>query len=229
MSRSIGNLFGLLLMAWASLAHAAGTASFLDLRAQPPIAGDVTVGATKTATCVACHGPNGNPVVPIFPRLAGQHVDFLYWRLVAFKRFGPASSPMAAIVPSLTDADMRNLAAYFAAQTPADAPAAAPLGSGRGQELYLRGDSARGIPPCQGCHGQDARGPQQRGGPYAVYPALRAQQSSYVVARLTDFRKGLPQRTTSDYIMHGVARTLDDESIQAIANFIGAQTAGDGR
>jgi cytochrome c553 len=229
MSRLIGNLFGLLLMAAASLAYAADTASFLDLRAQPPITGDMTVGAAKSATCIACHGPNGNPVVPIFPRIAGQHVDYLYWRLVAFKRFGPASSPMAVIVRSLTDTDMRNLAVYFAAQTPANAPAAAPLGNGRGEEIYLRGDQARGIPPCQGCHGQDATGPSERGGPYAVYPALRGQNAAYLVSRLQALRSGVPQPTTAEFTMHGVAHGLDDASIQAIADWLASLAAGAAR
>jgi cytochrome c553 len=95
-----------------------------------------------------------------------------------------------------------------------------------GKDLYLRGAPARGIPPCQGCHGADAYGPAMTAGQYAAYPALRGQQSLYVAARLTEFRKGLPQRTTNDYIMHGVAGTLDDESIQAIANLIDSLTAG---
>jgi cytochrome c553 len=57
-------------------------------------------------------------------------------------------------------------------------------------------------------------------GQYAAYPTLRAQYSMYLVARLTSFNKNLPDDTTNDFIMGGVAQTLDDESIQAIAAWL---------
>ena len=57
-------------------------------------------------------------------------------------------------------------------------------------------------------------------GPYLVYPALRGQYSPYLVSRLTNFRMGLPHDTTSDFIMSNVARTLDDDSLQAIAAWL---------
>ena len=86
---------------------------------------------------------------------------------VAAPRISPDSkdpyysqSPMRPQATNLSDTDMRDLAAYFAAQTPtasnvAEAPAAM---AGKGEALSLAGDPARGIPPCQGCHGADARG-----------------------------------------------------------------------
>ena len=81
-------------------------------------------------------------------------------------------------------------------------------------------DPARGIPPCQGCHGVEARGTAVDKGPYLVYPVLRGQYSPYLVSRLTNFRMGLPHDTTSDFIMSNVARTLDDDSLQAIAAWL---------
>jgi cytochrome c553 len=169
----------------------------------------------------------GAPVAPMFPRLAGQRPDYLYHRLVSFKTAGPKDpyysvSPMRSQVTNLTDADMRDLAVYFAAQTPtAGNVAAEPAAmAGKGEGLFLAGDPARGIPPCQGCHGADARGTPIATGQYAAYPALRAQYSMYVVARLTSFHKNLPDDTTNDFIMGGVAQTLDEESIQAIAAWL---------
>jgi cytochrome c553 len=225
-TRGCRSLPALVLLAVMADAHAA---DYLDLREQAPVRGDVAAGAAKSTVCVGCHGPNGNSVVPMFPRLAGQRANYLYWRLVAFRSDDPKSSPMPGMVKTLTDADLRNLAVYFAAQTPA-APAAATAApaspdGGKGQDLYLHGDSARGIPPCQGCHGADAAGPADRTGQYAAYPALRSQQSAYIVTRLTHFRDGLPQRTTGDFIMHAVAQTLDDASIQALAAWIASRPA----
>jgi cytochrome c553 len=53
-----------------------------------------------------------------------------------------------------------------------------------------------------------------------VYPVLRGQYSPYLVSRLTNFRMSLPHDTTSDFIMSNVARTLDDDSLQAIAAWL---------
>jgi cytochrome c553 len=133
---------------------------------------------------------------------------------------------MRSQVTNLTDADMRDLAVYFAAQTPTAGtviPAPAVVAA-KGEALFLGGDPARGIPPCQGCHGADARGTPVDTGQYAAYPALRAQSSMYLVARLTSFHKNLPDDSTNDFIMGGVARPLDEESIQAIAAWLSSLT-----
>jgi cytochrome c553 len=127
-------------------------------------------------------------------------------------------TPMA--VP-LNDNDMRNLAAFFASQEPQPAAPATPsVGPEKGERLFRTGDPARGIPPCQGCHGVEARGMAVDKGPYLVYPVLRGQYSAYLVSRLTNFRMGLPHDTTSDFIMSNVSRTLDDDSLQAIAAWL---------
>jgi cytochrome c553 len=207
-------------------------ARYVDLRHIEPIHGDVAAGERKAAVCHACHGV-GAPAAPTFPRLAGQRADYLYHRLVSFKHAGPKDpyysvSPMTPNVAALSDKDMRDLAAYFGAQTPtaatvtvAQAPAAT---VSKGEALFLTGDPARGIPPCQGCHGADARGTSIVTGQYAAYPSLRGQSAPYLIARLTSFHKGLPHDTTNDFIMGGVARTLDDDSIQAIAAWLSSLT-----
>jgi cytochrome c553 len=96
--------------------------------------------------------------------------------------------------------------------------------SRQGEALFLSGDPARGIPPCQGCHGADARGTSIATGQYAAYPALRGQSAMYLVARLTSFHNNLPHDTTNDFIMGSVAQTLDNDSIQAIATWLSSLT-----
>jgi cytochrome c553 len=215
----------LLLMAASTLAAAP---RYADLRHLEPVHGDAAAGAKKATVCFACHGADGVSVAPTFPRLAGQRADYLYHRLVSFKRANPKDpyysvSPMTPNVANLSDTDMRDLAAYFSSQTPpaSEAAAAAP---GKGEALFLAGDSARGIPPCQGCHGAEAGGPSISTGQYAAYPSLRGQYAPYLIARLTSFHKNLPHDTTNDFIMGGVAQTLDDESIQAIAAWLSSLT-----
>src|SRR3546814_4056834 len=111
--------------------------------------------------------------------------------MVEFKR--NPDSPMSPLVAELSDQDMLDLAAYYSglAPPPAD-PAAEPAPvdatlARRGEQLYMTGDPAKGIPPCQGCHGVDASGHADplrtdRDGhtPYASYPALRGQQAIYL-------------------------------------------------
>jgi cytochrome c553 len=216
----------LLLTAMSALAAAS---RYTDLRHIEPIHGDAAAGQKKAVLCFACHGSAGVSVAPTFPRLAGQRADYLYHRLVSFKRAAPKDpyysvSPMTPIVANLSDPDMRDLAMYFASQKPPATAAAPTPPPGKGETLFLTGDPARGTPPCQGCHGADAAGPSIGTGQYAAYPSLRGQYAPYLIARLTNFHKNLPHDTTNDFIMGSVAQTLDDESIQAIAAWLSSLT-----
>ena len=213
------------LLCIAAVSASAGT-RFIDLRRIEPIHGDAVAGAQKAAVCLACHGANGVSVAPTFPRLAGQRADYLYHRLVSFKRADSKDpyysiSPMTAIAATLSDADARNLAAYFSAQpqqiTDLPSPAAS---AARGEALFRAGDASQGVPPCQGCHGADASGVIASAKQYAAYPSLRGQYGLYVVARLTNFRAGLPHDTSNDFIMGSVAHGLDDDAIQALAAWV---------
>ena len=76
-------------------------------------AGSAEAGKAKAAACAACHGADGNGAASIYPRLAGQHADYL---LIALKRYksGERQNPMmSAMVAPLSEQDMENLAAYF--------------------------------------------------------------------------------------------------------------------
>jgi cytochrome c553 len=120
---------------------------------------------------------------------------------------------------------MRNVAAYFSAQAPqvSDVPDSS-VSAEKGASLFRAGDPAHGVPPCQGCHGVAANGMNSRADQYAAYPSLRGQYAPYLIARLTNFRSGLPHDTSNDFIMAGVAQTLDDDSIQALAAWISSLT-----
>jgi cytochrome c553 len=219
--------FGMIFVAGVALA----APRYTDLRHIESIHGDPAAGERKATLCLTCHGSNGVPAAPTFPRLAGQREDYLYHRLISFKHADSKDpyysvSPMTPNVATLSDTDMRNLAAYFASQTPpstatATATAAAP---DNGEALFLAGDPAHGVPPCQGCHGADAGGPSISTGRYALYPSLRGQNAPYLIARLTSFHKSQPHDTTNDFIMGGVAQTLNEESIQAIAAWLSSLT-----
>jgi cytochrome c553 len=78
--------------------------------------GDYEAGKAKSTTCAACHGFDGNSTVPTFPRLAGQHQDYLYHSLKAYKSGKRKNPIMAGQVQALSDTDMQDLATYFSQQ-----------------------------------------------------------------------------------------------------------------
>ena len=215
---------------------AAAAADYIDLRRPPLVAaGDPAAGREKAAVCLACHDAAGMSPAPIFPNLRGQTFEYLYWALVDFKRGQRAMSPMTPLVASSNDQDLRDLAAFYAAsgsEPPARAPApsqAEPAVLTRGERLYLEGDATLGLPPCQGCHGVEGSGHPLSAAAgaetlsaFRTYPALRAQQEAYVVAKLGEYRDGRLADSTNDFIMTGAAQNLDDASIGAIAAWLAA-------
>ncbi|MEP7043353.1 MAG: c-type cytochrome [Dokdonella sp.] len=216
-------LLGLLLMATTATV----AADLIDLRQIGAVTGDAASGKAKATACMGCHGPAGVAPVPMFPNLAGQHSEYLYWSLVEFQRAARADSPMTAQVAKLGDADMRDLAVYFAALPPAGAETKSAPSDALAAALFRNGDAARGIPPCQGCHGADAGGHPLAADAarYRAYPILRGQHAPYLTQRLKDYRDGRLTESSNDRIMRGVAHSLDDGSIEQIASWlqVGAQ------
>ncbi len=80
----------------------------------PALAGDAEAGKAKSAVCAACHGANGISVAPIWPNLAGQKEAYLVKQIKAFKNGERKDPSMAPMVAGLSDADIENLAAYYA-------------------------------------------------------------------------------------------------------------------
>ena len=183
--------------------------------------GKAADGATKSAVCTACHGPNGNSVNPDWPRLAGQSAVYIAEQLRLFRagvRNNPVMKPLAA---TLTDQDIDDLAVYYEGQTPQGLEAD-PSYWKAGEALYLRGDRAREVPGCVACHG-----PVGRGNLAAGYPALRAQQSVYVVKQLNDYangtRYGGPNPLTASrngVMMFTIAKRLSPEQMRDVASYL---------
>jgi cytochrome c553 len=204
-------------------AACAESADFVDLRRIKPLDGDANAGKAKATVCSACHGANGISPTSMFPNLAGQRAEYLYWQLVEFKREARPESPMTSQVANLDDATLRDLAAYFASLAP-PSPAQNAAAASRGAALYREGDPAHGIPPCQGCHGAEGAGHPwaEKDAAYRTYPRLRAQHADYVAQRLRDFRDGKHLSSSSDRIMTPIARSLDVEAVKDVAAFIEA-------
>jgi len=183
--------------------------------------GDVARGAAKVAVCSACHGPNGNSTTPEWPRVAGQSAVYIVEQLRLFRsgvRNNPVMKPLAS---TLSDQDIDDIAVYFEAQTPVGLEAD-PSYWKAGEALYLRGDRAHEIPACVACHG-----PVGRGNLDAGYPALRAQQSVYVVKQLNDYASGVrytganaAAASRNGAMMFTIARRLSPEQIRDVASYV---------
>ncbi|MBX3688931.1 cytochrome c [Dokdonella sp.] len=78
-------------------------------------AGDIEAGKTKAIVCQACHGVDGNSIDPQYPRLAGQYRDYLQRALHEYREGGRSNAIMLGFAKPLTDQEIEDLAAYFAA------------------------------------------------------------------------------------------------------------------
>lgn len=81
--------------------------------------GDAAAGKTKSAACAGCHGPDGNSPAPMYPKIAGQHAQYLVASIKAYKageRTGGQAATMKPMVANLSDQDIADLAAFYASQ-----------------------------------------------------------------------------------------------------------------
>ena len=178
--------------------------------------GDADAGQAKAAVCAACHGADGNSVVPNWPKLAGQHASYLQRQLGLIKGGDRVVPEMVGIVPGLTDQDMADMAAYFSTQT-ASAGLTDEALRDSGALLYRSGNADTDIPACLSCHG-----PAGEGNPLAGYPHLAGQHSVYTEKMLSGFRAGTTWGAddSPSKIMTDVAHRLTDAEIKAVASYI---------
>jgi len=205
------------------LAVAALSLSLGVLDAQAQQVGDATAGSTKSATCTACHGLNGNSVNPEWPVLAGQNANYVREQVVSIKTGKRPNPLMLPMVQDLTDQDINDLAAFYSTQTPTGNEAD-PSYWKAGEQLYRGGDAARGIPACMACHG-----PIGRGIPAAGFPALQAQHAVYTIKQLNDYAaqtrytkdaSGKPQSGPNAQIMNTIAARLSAEDRRNVASYL---------
>ena len=178
------------------------------------------VSATTLAqqVCSNCHGMTGSAVSPNFPNLAGQMAPYLVAQLNGFKsrgRHDPAGFEyMWGLSRSLTEDQIKGLAAYYAAQT-LDAQ---PLEGDRrrleaGKALFETGVADKGVPACSTCHGPKGEG-------NATFPRLAGQHADYLVKQLVVFQR--TDERPEGSIMKTVAHELTGQNIQDVAGYLQA-------
>lgn len=175
--------------------------------------GNADAGKAKAATCSACHGMDGNSVNPEWPRLAGQHPDYIAKQLANFKSGDRYNATMSAMAEPLSEQDMLDLAAFYSEQKP-KAGMADESAVELGEAVYRGGNTSTGVPACSGCHG-----PTGAGNPAAKFPSLRGQHAKYITVQLYAFRKS-ERANDAGKMMRNVALRLTDDEIEAVAQYI---------
>ena len=176
-------------------------------------AGDAAAGKSKSAACAGCHGMDGNSVNPEWPKLAGQHEDYLFKQLQNFKSGDRQNALMAGQVAALNEQDMADLAAYFSSLKGSGGETD-PAQLEVGQTLYRAGNAASGVSACTACHG-----PTGAGNPQAKFPSLSGQHATYVMNQLKAFRSG-ERANDAGQMMRNIASKMSDAEIVAAAQYV---------
>lgn len=168
--------------------------------------------------CAACHGADGNSVLPVNPSLAAQHPEYTLkqlrnFRAVDGKRAERPSAVMSGMVANLSVEDMANLALHFARQKARPGAAADPDLVKEGREIYRGGILAKNVAACSACHSPDGAGVP------AQFPRLAGQHAEYVEAQLRAFRTG-ERANDPNGMMRSIAAKLSDREIKALSEYV---------
>jgi cytochrome c553 len=185
------------------------------------------------SNCAGCHGVHGIAQQPNFPRLAGLNEAYIQQQIKAYReadkpwvdeipfvhrkapkagaRGGPdAAQYMIGIAKALSEAEIKEVSGWYAAQKPAAGRPANPALVEQGQQIYQKGVPAQNILACQDCHGAQGQG-------MATFPRLAGQNAVYIVNQLANFRDG--QRVHSAE-MTSISKHLDAAQEQAVAVYL---------
>jgi cytochrome c553 len=162
--------------------------------------------------CAACHGPGGNSLVAMFPRLAGQQPDYTAKQLNEFLSGKRKNDIMVPILANIKADDVAGLAAYFAAQKPHSGPPLDAALATAGKKLYEDGNTDSGVPACQGCHQPGGVGNER-------YPRLAGQHAAYVAQQIANFKSGT-RANDKGRVMRSVAERMTPQEMAAVAEYV---------
>ena len=164
-----------------------------------------------TTVCAACHNADGNSVITLNPKLAGQHSEYLLKQLTNFKEGTRANAVMSGMAGALSADEMQNLATYFSEQKTTLNVAKINGHGSLGEKIYRGGIQKNNVPACASCHGPNGMGlPKQ-------FPRLSGQHADYVLVQLKAFRTG--ERANAP-IMTAISEKLTDQEMAAVADYV---------
>ena len=187
-----------------SLAIVGSIATTTVIAQEPTAAGIPARGAVLSGSCIGCHGVSGyRNAYPSYgvPKLGGQHPDYIVLALQGYKNQSRPHKTMHAQAVSLSDQDMKDIAAFFASEG-AIQKAAAPVGT-----------APEKASTCFACHGE--------GGVSAasIWPSLAGQHKDYIIQALKEYKGSLRK----DAVMGGMAAPLTAQDIEELATYFSSQ------
>jgi cytochrome c553 len=177
--------------------------------------GSAQAGEKKAAMCIGCHGiPDYKasfPEVYRVPMIAGQGAKYIVSALSQYKKGDRKHPTMRAIASSLSDQDMADLAAFYAAEAKAD-PVPATITAAPPADvvaLLTKGN-------CTSCHGANFSAPID-----PSYPKLAGQHPDYLFEALKEYQTDKnPQVGRNNAIMMGMARPFTHAEAKILAAYI---------
>ena len=176
--------------------------------AQSAFKGDPQKGAAKAQTCEACHGTAKTAPLPGMPTLLGQQPEFLVLQMFFIRERLRDVPQMAGLLKGVTDAELTDMAAYFASMRPAS------VATKPDAKLRERGAELSKRLGCGSCHMSDYSGQRQ-------VPRLTGQREDYLATAMKDYRDN--KRTGSDTSMNAVLYQVSDTDIAALAHYLATQ------
>ncbi|MCN4144173.1 MAG: cytochrome c4 [Thiohalomonas sp.] len=163
-----------------------------------------------TEVCQHCHGLEGEASNILYPRLAGQHKNYIIKQLHDF-RSGKRKGTMNDMAAELKDDEIVALAAYFSAKSALAHRVLDKKFAQVGWYIFHRGNKYSDVPDCASCHGDNGEGSDK-------LPRLAGQHKRYVADQLNLFHER--ERNNDNAIMHSVASKLTEMEIEAVANYV---------
>lgn len=161
--------------------------------------------------CFICHGLAGESASPVYPRLAGQHSEYIAKQLAEFKSGKRKSDTMKPQAEELTPAEMKALGAFFESKKGVARPVKDAELTAVGKYVFNRGNQYTGVPACASCHG-----PRGLGTPHL--PRLAGQHPRYTDDQLKQFNSR--ERNNDNAVMHTVASKLSELERNAVSEYI---------
>ena len=168
--------------------------------------------------CSNCHGASGSSTSPNFPNLAAQQSPYLEAQLQGFRarsRRDPAGYEyMWGLSHKLTDQQIKELAAHYAAQTLGRQPVESDAEHiAAGKQIFEHGLPDQSIPACASCHGPDGAG-------NGSFPRIAGQHRDYLRKQLTIFQR--TDERPEGAVMKTVAHNLSPENIANVTAYVQA-------
>lgn len=161
--------------------------------------------------CFLCHGAEGESSTALYPRLAGQHYQYIAKQLADFKSGRRRSDTMTSMAVELTPEEMQALGVFFERKPARVQEAQDGELAAVGRFVFRRGNEYSGVPACATCHGDKGLGTAQ-------LPRLAGQIPQYIESQLRSFNKR--ERTNDNAVMHSIASKLTDLEMKAVAVYI---------